>query len=184
MLIKHFRRTESSNLYIALSRVTRLSLVQKLQLGFCPVYMYHTVNLSVRDKKKKKKQQTVVTEIESSVTCKVLLVHRCHSLVPRCSEGRGGGEKKSAWYLLHAHALNVRLFYCKISRLCFDNVVAVILDHTLVITSSVSTCVAMEHSLCKLCCQNHVSKNMVSLFSTQMDRRDAGWQTRGFVERD
>ena len=100
-----------------------------------------------------------------------------HSLVPRCSEGRdrGGEKKKSARYLLHAHALNVRLFYRKISRLCFDNVVAVILDHALVITSSVSTCVTMERSLCRLCCQNHVSKNMVSLFSTLMDRRDAGW---------
>ena len=49
--------------------------------------------------------------------------------------------------------------------------VAVILDHALVITSSVSTWVAMERSLCtRLCCQNHVSKNMVSLFNTLMDK--------------
>ena len=90
---------------------------------------------------------------------------------------KGGAEeerKKSAWYLLHVHALNVRLFYCKISWLCFDNVVAVILDDALVITSSVSTCVAMDHSPCRLCGQNHVLKNMVSLFSTVVDRRDAG----------
>ena len=63
----------------------------------------------------------------------------------------GGAEeerKKSVWYLLHTHALNVRVFYCKISRLCFDNVVAVILDDALVITSSVSTCVALDHSPC------------------------------------
>ena len=61
------------------------------------------------------------------------------SLIPRRSERRGrGGEKKSTWYLLHMHALhvNVRLFDRKIFRLCFDNVVVVILDHTLVITSS------------------------------------------------
>ena len=44
--------------------------------------------------------------------------------------------------------------------------VAVTLDHALVITSSISTCVTMEHSPCRLCGQNHVSKNMVSLFST------------------
>ena len=44
--------------------------------------------------------------------------------------------------------------------------VTFILDHALVITSSVSTCVAMERSPCRLCSQNHVSKNMVSLFGT------------------
>ena len=42
----------------------------------------------------------------------------------------------------------------------------VILDHALVITSSVCTYVTMERYPCRLCGQNHISKNMVSLFST------------------
>ena len=42
----------------------------------------------------------------------------------------------SAWLILHAHASNVRLFYSKISRLCFDNVVVVIVEHALVIIST------------------------------------------------
>ena len=36
------------------------------------------------------------------------------------------GQEISAWYLLLAHALKIRLFYCKIFRLRHENVVAVI----------------------------------------------------------
>ena len=48
----------------------------------------------------------------------------------------------SAWFILHAHASNVRLFYRKISRLCFDNVVVVIVEHSLVIISTITMEVA------------------------------------------
>ena len=41
-----------------------------------------------------------------------------------------------------AHASNVCLFYRKISRLCFDNVVVVIVEHALVIISTITMEVA------------------------------------------
>ena len=41
------------------------------------------------------------------------------------------GQKISAWYLLLAHALNIRVFYCKIFRLHHENMVAVILATSL-----------------------------------------------------